>query len=161
MDHRHIVAWIFRIFAGVAGLPALAMLIKIGIDVVALKAAPPVAPSQHLDVKTYGLIALLSDGTQGLAAMLGFLSGLGFVAMIVIAIVALLAVMLAVLLLFTGNGIAHRAGWARGTGIVLAGVFLLVWVGLLFVLDRDALPVPILGSAIAAYMLWVLAARYA
>ena len=161
MDQRLIVAWLFRIFAGVAGLPALAMLIKIGIDVIALKTAPPVEPSQHLDVQKYGLVALLSDGAQGLGTMLSLLSGVGMVAMVIIAVVSLLALLLGVLLFFTGNGIAHRAGWARGMGIALAGMFLLAWVGLSFAVDRSALPVSIMGSVVAAYMLWVLTTRYA
>jgi hypothetical protein len=161
VDHRWIVAAEFRVFGFVLGLPALAVLINLGWDWWNLRGAPPPPPAQHLEIQKYGLVALLSDGAQGLGAMLGFLGTLASFAAALIGIVAALALLFGMLLYFTGSGIGHHKTWARVVAILVTVVCLLTWIGLLFNAQQGVVAVAALGTVLALYTLWVLGWKFA
>jgi hypothetical protein len=161
MDYRSIIAWQFRIGGLLLGLPALAILLKLGVDVWTVPPAPKIQPSQHLDVGTYGLVALLSDGAQGLGAMLGVLGTLAGFAAIAIGVVAALALLLGTLLYFTGGGVGRGENWARIVAIMVSIVFFLFWSAMLFADQRGVVAVAGFGTAVALATLWILGWRYA
>ncbi|HEY5337283.1 MAG TPA: hypothetical protein VIJ85_03695 [Rhizomicrobium sp.] len=161
VDHRVIVANAFRIFGVLLGLPAAVVLIKLVVDFATLHSAPPVQPAHHLDVGTYGIVALLSYGAQGMGALLGFLGTLAVFAAVLIGIAAALALGFAILLYFTSRGIGRGQSWARVTAILISIFFLLSWIGALFAVQRDFIAVACGGVALSLYALWVLGWKYA
>jgi hypothetical protein len=159
--HRQIVARGFRIVGGVLGLPAFAVLAWIGTDLFFLSRTPAPAPSQPLDIKTYGLVALLSYGAKGLGAMLMFLTAIGIALAIAAAVALFLAVLLCLLLYFTGRGIARHAAWARVMGILVSAGLLLLGIAALNLSPREGIPIACVSTGVSLYVLWVLGWRFA
>jgi hypothetical protein len=123
--------------------------------------APPADNSPPLEISKYGLIALLTNGAQmggrvvhtltfGAAWMLG-----------AVAVVAFVLFLLAVLIFFTGGGIARQRGWARVVGVALSFGLALAAISAAFVVDRGAIPTLAVAAALSLYTLWTLVWQYA
>jgi hypothetical protein len=145
----------------VIGVPSLLTLLSLGGSFFALGQSIPQDPSESLDIKTYGLVALLALGADALAKTLYFLAGLALWIVVAVAFLSLLTLILAVILYATGRGIGHHATWARIVGGLIAVGLLLCSLGLLAVLSRDLALIACLPIALSLYTLWVLCWRFA
>jgi hypothetical protein len=158
-DHRRIVARAFGTGGLVLGVPALLALLFVCANLFVLRPAPD--KSSYLDVGTYGIAGLLTNGAHGVAKVLEWLGGIATWIEEGLATGLLAAVLLAVALYFIGRGIERHASVARFAALALAGVFLLFWLAVLLSVPRDMIVVPGLGAAAAVYVIWVMGWRYA
>jgi len=156
-----IVASGFRIAAWLVGAPSLAATIGLTVSVFLLGQAAAPDNSQPLDLKTYGVAGLISNGAWGVAKVFGFLAGLGEWIAAGLAVVSLLATLAAVLLYFTGRGIGRHATWARIFGLLILSASLLVALGGLSHTSPLAALFPGLLLGASIYGLWVLLWRFA
>lgn len=158
MTNREIVAWGFRIGGWLLGVPSLVALVTVIAGLFVPRPAPDKSP--YLDVQTYGVAGLLTNGAKGVGKALdglgGFLSWVEWA----LAIGLSASLGLAVVLYFTGRGIARHATGAGVVGIGLSAIFLLVWLTILMSLPRGgAMAVPAVGMALSLYAIWVLVWR--
>ena len=156
-DHRQIVARGFRIGGWLLGVPSALGLLAIGASFVFLRT--PENQSDYLDIGKFGIAGLLANGAKGVG---DFLGGLGHIALWMEEILAAglaAAVALAVILYFTGRGIARHARGANVVGLMLSIFFALFWLGVLLSTSRSAMAVPAAGMAMAGYSVWVLGWR--
>lgn len=154
-NHRDIVAWGFRIGGWVLGVPSLVAVVTVAVGL--FVPGPARDKSPYLNVQTYGLVGLLTNGAKGVARMFGWLGG--FLSWIewALAIGFSASLVLAVILYFTGRGIARHSSGAGVVGIGLSVIFLLVWLTILMSLQRGgAMAVPAAGMALSLYTIWVL-----
>jgi hypothetical protein len=157
-----IVAVGFRVFSLLLGVPSFVVLIDIVVNLFVLKTPMPQPDnSAPLDVQKYGVVALLDYGARGIGAMFGAFSALAVWVAQLFAALLFVVVLFALLLYFTGRGIAHHAMWARVMGMLICVALLLACVGLLSVTDRTATAVVCMGIAVSLYTIWVLGWRYA
>lgn len=163
MNHRLIVSWIFRVGALLVGIPALLLLIDIGVGLFTVTHAIQHAPQpQWLDVQKYGIVGLIANGGQIFGGLFIALATLGLVVAILFAFMLALVIFFAVLFFFTGRGVSRHADWARVMGIVLSVLCLLLWLTGVNN-NTDHLPDLMLAStgvAISAYAIWALGWRY-
>jgi hypothetical protein len=163
MNHRLIVSWIFRVGALLVGIPALLMLIDIGLGLFTVTHAVQHAPQpQWVDVQKYGLVGLIANGGQIFGGLMIAFATLGLVVAILFAFMLVLAIFFAILFFFTGRGVAGHADWARVMGIVLSALCLLIWLAGVKN-NTDHMPDLLLactGVAISAYAIWTLGWRY-
>jgi hypothetical protein len=166
MNHRMIVAWIFRAGGLLFGVPAFIGLIDIVTSLILFShAARQVHQSHMLDIQKYGIAGMISDGGQLLGGMFMLFVGLGMFIAVLVAIVFVMMIVFALFCFFTGNGIARRAEWARVMGIVLSAICLLFWLtGLHAAQNGDAVItatlITLTGAAASAYAIWALGWRY-
>jgi hypothetical protein len=158
VTNREIVAWGFRIGGWVLGVPSLVALVTVIAGLFVPRPAPDKSPD--LDVQTYGIAGLLTNGAKGVGKALdglgGFLSWVEW--SLAIGLSASLG--LAVVLYFTGRGIARHSTGAGVFGIGLSAIFLLLWLTILMSLPRGgAMAVPAVGMALSLYAIWVLVWR--
>lgn len=142
------------------GLPALAMLIAL-IVTLAHPATPP-DHSSYLEVQKYGIAGLLANGAHAASQMFGWLGGvaawLGKALLVAFAAIFLWAAILYVV----GRGIAKGSTGARVLGFLMALCWLLLSLALLLFLPRGmTMVLPVIGSALTLYVIWVLGWRYA
>ncbi len=156
-NHRDIVAWGFVIGGWVLGVPSALGLLAAAAGLVFLRG--PENKSSYLDVGKYGIAGMINNGAKGVGDVLGFLGGIGTWLEGVLAVAFAVALGLAVLLVFTGRGIARHAAVAGVTGIVIASVFLLFWAVMFLSSARSAMAVPVAGMGTAIYAIWVLGWR--
>jgi hypothetical protein len=113
--------------------------------------------SPYLNVQTYGLVGLLNNGAKGVARMLDGLGGVLSWIEWALAIGLSGSLAFAVILYFTGRGIARHSTGAGVVGIGLSAIFLLIWLVILMSLQRGgAMAVPAAGIALSLYTIWVL-----
>ncbi|MEI9889107.1 MAG: hypothetical protein WDN08_21900 [Rhizomicrobium sp.] len=136
MEHRRIVARGFRVGAFVLGVPALAGLLAIGTSVVL--ARPDGGGSGYLDIGTYGIAGLLANGARGVADVFDWLGGIALWLEGVLAAGLAAALVFAVVLFFTGRGIARHGAGANAVGIGLSVLFVLFWATVLLSVERGA-----------------------
>src|SRR5665213_2567054 len=123
-DHRRIVVLGFRIGGWLLGVPSALGLVAIGGSLVLLRT--PENKSDYLDIGKYGIAGLLANGAKGVG---DFLGGLGHIALWLEEILAAglaAGVALAVILYFTGRGIARHAKGANVAGLLLSVFFALI-----------------------------------
>jgi hypothetical protein len=159
--HLRIVATGFRVAGGLIGIPALLSLLTFGTSLFELGRSAPPGPSENLDIGTYGLVALLADGTEALVRILSFLAGLATWIVVAVAIVSLTTLIVALVLYATGRGIRRHASWARIVAILIAATLLLSSAGSLTVLPEDLALAACLPLGLSLYALWVLFWRFA
>jgi hypothetical protein len=156
-----IVATGFRVAGWVLGVPSLVSLLGLGIGSFSLFQSPPIDPSQDLDIKTYGLIALLARGAEYLGKTLEFLTGMVAWVVAILLILSLVTLLFAVVLYVTGRGIGNHATWARILAILISLGFLVSSVGVLMILRRDLAALACVPIGMSLYMLWALCWRFA
>lgn len=155
------VALEFRLAGLLLGLPGVIALVVVVRDALFLRSAPPPAASEPLDVGTYGLAGLLSNGAQGVGHALRALNGVATWLLILFAMAMLLVVAFAVLLYVTGQGIGHQAAWARVVALALSVLLALASCALLALLRGELAPFALLPLGLSLYTLWVLIWRFA
>jgi hypothetical protein len=157
-----IVAYGFRILGLLMGVPSFLVLLDLVVNLFVLKTpAPQPDNSAPLDVQKYGIVALLDYGARGMGAMFGAFAAMAeWVAQLVV-VALFFVVLFALLLYFTGRGIAHHATWARVMGIAICMLVLIGWTSALSVLSREGIAVACVGIAVSLYTIWVLGWRYA
>jgi hypothetical protein len=159
--HRLIVATGYRVAGLALGVPAFLSfmcLTAFTFDLHQL-AAPDRSP--YLDIHTYGLVGLLTNGAQAFSQIVAFLAGLGAWVAAALAILSLSATLFSVVVYLTGGGVGRRATWARILASLLSLGLFLVAVGALLTFHRDAalIACPLIGAAL--YSLWVLGWKFA
>jgi hypothetical protein len=160
VQHLAIVARSYRIAGLLLGIPSVALLLDTAVNLFLLRDRPALPASQPLDVKTYGLVALLSDGVRGIAAMFSFFGELVVWGMIFLALLAFAVSLFAALLYFTGNGLDRHATWARLCAIAIASGLLLTAIGAAGITSWGGLAAALAAIAAALYALWVLLWRF-
>jgi hypothetical protein len=155
-----IVAAGFRIVGWLIGVPSLLTLLSLGGSFFVLGQSLPPDPSESLDLKTYGLVALLAQGAEALGKTLYFLAGLALWIVVAAATAALLTLIFAVILYATGRGIGNHATWARIVGGLITVGLLLCSLGLLAALRSDLALLAWLPIGLSLYTLWVLCWRF-
>jgi hypothetical protein len=158
--HLPIVAWGLRIVGLVIGAPSFLLTVYLGGGVFGFRQAPPTDVSAPLDIKTYGLIALLDNGVRGVAKMFEFFAGAAAWILTALTLVSLTSTLAGLILYLAGRGVAHHAAWARILAILIFLALLPVALGALSVLPRLLLPVGWLLVGAALYSLWVLVWRF-
>lgn len=158
--HRLIVARGFRVAGWILGLPCLALLVMLCIDLVALHQGVPPDSSQPLDVQTYGLIARLSDAMRGLGAMFGVFGAIVGWFMVLLAVVLFVLTLLAIAMVITGRGIQKSATWARVVAILICVGFLVAWLAALAVLPGYWIAIAFIAIGILVYLFWVMIWRF-
>lgn len=157
-----IVAYGFRALGLLIGVPSLLVLFDLVVNLFVLNTPMPQPDnSPPLDVQKYGIVALLSYGARGVGAMFGALGALAEWVAQLLAMALFFVVLFALLLYFTGRGIAHHASWARVMGIAISVLVLIGWTSALSVLSREGIVVACVGIAVSLYTIWVLGWRYA
>src|SRR5437773_475053 len=124
----------FRVGGWMLGLPSLAALLLICPSLFFLRPAPD--RSSYLDIGTYGIAGLLANGARGLGKLFEWLGGVATWIEEALAIGLVGAVLFAMVLVFTGRGIARHSSRARIVAFALSVVFLLFWLVLLLSLPR-------------------------
>lgn len=156
-SHRDIVAWGFCIGGALLGVPSALGLLAIGASQIFLRS--PEDKSAYLDVGKYGIAGLLQNGANAIADMFAWLGGIATWLEAVLAAGLAMALMFAIVLFFTGRGIARHAGGASAIGIVLSVIFLLLWTLVLLSTPRNAMALPAIGMTMSVYAIWALAWR--
>lgn len=161
INHRMIVAWIFRIGALLIGIPALVGLFEIlSIVFMGVEIAHRTPEYPWLDIQKYGIAGMIWNSGEFFALVIQMLAGLGVVLAIILCIALIFAILLAILFFFTGNGVARRADWAKTMGIVLSAMCMLSWAGGLHSDQAANIAVAAAAEALAVYAIWVLGWRY-
>jgi hypothetical protein len=156
--HRDIVAWGFRIWGLVLGLPSLVGLALV--LVARFSGGGKTADGEYLDVGTYGITGLIANGAKGVGRVFEWLGGIASWIEGALAVVLGVLVVAGAALFFIGRGIARHAPGAATFGIVLLVIFALVWAVVLLSVNRNAaMAVPALGLAMSLYAIWVLGWR--
>jgi hypothetical protein len=158
-NHRVIVGRGFRVGGWMLGVPSLAALLLICTSLFFFRPTPD--HSGYLDIGTYGIAGLLANGARGVGKAFEWFGGIATWIEEALAIGLLAAVLFAVMLVFTGRGIAHHSAPARIVALALSAVFLLFWLLVLLSLPRGAMLVPAAGIGASFYAIWVLGWRYA
>jgi hypothetical protein len=158
--HLPIVALGLRIAGWIIGAPSFLLTLYLGGGLFGFRQAPPTDVSAPLDIKTYGLIALLDNGARGIARMFEFFAGAATWILTALTLVSLTSTLVGVILYLAGRGVAHHATWARIFAILIFLALLPVALGALSVLPRLLLPVGWLLIGSALYSLWVLVWRF-
>src|SRR3569832_90056 len=156
--HRDIVAWGFRIWGLLLGLPSLVGLVL----VLAARFSGGGKPTdgEYLDVGTYGIAGLLHNGAKGVGRAFDWLGGIASWIEGALAVVLGVLVVAGAALYFIGRGCARHTAGAGTRGIVLSVIFALVWAVVLLSVNRNAaMAVPALGLAMSLYAVWVLGWR--
>ncbi|MBV9570362.1 MAG: hypothetical protein JO056_03885 [Alphaproteobacteria bacterium] len=154
-----IVARGFRIGGWVVGVPALVILIAL----IATLSHPSTPPdhSTYLDVQKYGIAGLLANSAHAAGRAFDWLGGIAEWLGKALAIAFAAILLWAAVLYFAGRGMARRSGAARVVGLLMSLSWLLLSLALLPLLPRGMIALPILGTALSAYVIWVLGWRYA
>jgi hypothetical protein len=166
--HQHIVACTFRIFSYVVGIPATSVFVFSLCWLISkfFTAAIPPAPdsSGYLDVKTYGLVALLSNTVQAVGTVIGAsfhaLDALMDWMMGALTIASFVLTLVCTVLYTTANGIDRHAQWARVVGVVMLICFLFLWYGALTMSSRTWILLPCIAISFVFYSLWALVWKY-
>ena len=158
VNHRIIVGYGFRIGGSLIGLPSLVMLLLICVSLFGGHAQAD--KSSYLDVGTYGIAGLLTNGAHAVGAVFAWLGGIAAWIEKALAVGFIALIVFAAGLYVTGKGIARHSAGARIAAFAITLVFLCFWVVLLLSLSRDALVMPAIGVAVSLYALWVLGWRY-
>jgi len=157
--HRDIVAWGFRIWGLVLGLPSLVGLVLILAERLT-DAGGKTTDGEYLDVGTYGITGLIANGAKGVGRAFDWLGGIASWVEGALAVVLGVLVVAGAVLFFIGRGIARHTSGAGTFGIVLSVIFALVWAVVLLSVNRNAaMAVPALGLAMSLYAVWVLGWR--
>lgn len=154
-----IVARGFRIAGWALGLTCFIAAIGLGVSAFALNHQAQVKPA-YLDVGAYGLVGLLSNGANGVAAGLSFLGGVASAILALLAIVAVAGIAFAVLLHAVGRGLTASAAWARVLAGLISLVALLNAASALAFLRQGAAILDAALVASLAYVLWVVGWRF-
>jgi hypothetical protein len=157
-NHRAIVARGFRIGGWVLGVPSLAALAAICINLFLLRPAPN--KSSDLAIGTYGIAGLLANGARGIGRLFDWLGSIATWIEEALAIGLIGAVLFAVMLYSVSRGIERHSATARIVAFVVSCVFLLFWLALMFFLPREVLALAGLGVGLSLYTIWVLGWRY-
>ena len=158
--HLPIVALGLRIAGWIIGAPSFLLTLYLGGGLFGFRQAPPTDVSAPLDIKTYGLIALLENGVRGLVKMFEFFAGAATWILTALTIASLTSTLVGVMLYLAGRGVAHHATWARILAILIFLGLLPVALCALSVLPRPLLPIGWLLIGAALYSLWVLVWRF-
>lgn len=155
--HRLLVARGFRIGSWVVGLPALLVLIALIASL-----AHPATPdhSSYLDVQKYGIAGLLANGAHAASKAFDWLGGIAAWLGKALAIAFAAIFLWAGVLYFVGRGIARRSTAGRVMGLLMSLSWLLLSLTLLLFLSHGVMVLPILGSVLSLYVIWVLCWRY-
>ncbi len=158
--HQDIVARGFRIVGWALGAPSLVLLLFFCVGLIDLSHGPASDTSRPLDIGTYGIVALLSYGMRGIAALFEAAGAVTTWAMVLLAVLSLVTTSFAVVMYVTGRGIARHATWARVIASLISIGFLLLWFGVLAVLPGDWIFVACMAIAVSFYTLWVMTWRF-
>jgi hypothetical protein len=158
--HLPIVASGLRIAGWIIGAPSFLLTLYLGGGLFGFRQAPPTDVSAPLDIKTYGLIALLDNGVRGIARMFEFFACAAAWILTALTLVSLTSTLIGAMLYLVGRGVAHHATWARILAILIFLGLLPLALGSLSVLPRLLLPVGWLLVGAALYSLWVLVWRF-
>jgi len=159
--HRRILALEFRFVGFLLAIAAFLVLENAGYTAYLVHNAPPMDNSPPLDIGKYGLVGLLMNSAQAAGRAVHTLSFAAGWVLAAIAVVAFVVFLLAVLIYFTGGGIARQRGWARVVGALLSLSLALATIPALFVVDRGAIPVLAVPAVLSLYTFWALVWRYA
>lgn len=139
------------------GLPALVVLIVL---VASLAHTPTTDHSSYLDVQKYGIAGLLANGAHAASQLFGWLGGIAAWLGKALAVAFAAILLWAAVLYFVGSGIARRSAAARFMGLFMSLSWLLLSLTLLLFLPRGMVVVPVLGTTLSLYVIWVLGWRY-
>ena len=156
-DHRGIVGRGFRIGGWVLGVPSAAGLLAVGVSLLLVRS--PDDKSTYLDIGKYGIAGLLANGAKGVGGVLDWFGGIGVWLEKLLAAGFAAALLFAVMLYFTGRGIARHAKGAGEVGIGLSALFALFWLVVLLSTSRSAMAVPVAGLMMTGYSIWALGRR--
>ena len=159
-SHLPIVAWVLRIVGLVIGAPSFLLTLYLGGGLFGLRQAPTTDVSAPLDIKTYGLVALLNNGVRGIAKMFEFFAGAAVWILTALTIASLTSTLVGLILYLAGRGVAHHATWARILAILIFLGLSPIALGALSVLPRALLPIGWLLIGGSLYSLWVLVWRF-
>jgi hypothetical protein len=159
--HLLIVAIGFRIAGLVLVLGSIAALADIADTAWMMPQVPPPDPGGTLDIRTYGLVALIHNAARGADYALHALAGVLSIILMMLVVAAALALVLGVLLYLTGRGIGHHAAWARIMAMLLSLGLALASCAVMMVMRRDNAPFAVLPIGVSLYSLWVLIWRFA
>jgi hypothetical protein len=158
--HQQIVALGFRIAGCVLGIPSLLLLLDLSFTLITLNGRPAPSTSKFLDVTTYGLVGLLTNGAQVVGNLLGGVTEIASWFLVIVAIIALVITIFAVIVYFTGAGIEHHSTWARVLAMFISAGFFVISLLALTILPRGWIPLPCLAIAASSYVLWVLGWKF-
>jgi hypothetical protein len=159
--HLLIVATAFRLAGILLGVASLTALMDITETWFYMRQMPPVETGPPLDIKTYGLVGLLSNAARGFGYGLHALAGLLSIIMAIVAVAAAFALLVAVLLYLTGSGVGDQANWARFVAILISIALAFASCGIMVAIRRDLAPLAALPIGFSLYALWVLLWRFA
>jgi hypothetical protein len=162
ISHLLIVAIGFRLTGALLGIAAIAELVELVDTALMLRRLPPPDNGPPLDIGTYGLVGLLSNGGRGVGkVMYAFLTGPANWLITLLTIVMLLVLLFSALLYLVGRGIGHHATWARVVAIMMSLGLILVSSSLATVMERNLAPLAAVPVGLSLYTLWILIWRFA
>jgi hypothetical protein len=159
--HLLIVATGFRLAGILLGVASMTALMDVTETWLYIRQMPPVETGPPLDIKTYGLVGLLSNAARGFGYGLHALAGLLSIIMAIVAVAAAFALLVAVLLYLTGSGVGHQANWARFVAILISIALGFTSCAIMVAIRRDLAPLAALPIGFSLYALWVLLWRFA
>jgi hypothetical protein len=159
--HLLIVAIGFRLTGILLGAASIAALVDLADTALLLRRTPPPEIGPPLDIKTYGLVGLLSNSARGIGFGLHALAGVLSILVMIMLAAAVFALLLALLLYLTGRGIGQQATWARVVAILLSLSLALASGAIMAVMRRDHAAFATLAIGLSLYSLWVLIWRFA
>ena len=159
--HVSIVAAGFRFSGFLIGAPSALSLIGAAAAAIFLQFRPAPDASKPLDLKTYGLVGLLSNGARAVNHGVNALLGAAEMFCLFLAAASLAIALFAVLLWFIGRGLGRRVLWARIGASLLCVVLTLMSVVTLTSVSHGGEPVAALFLGVSLYALWTLLFRYA
>jgi hypothetical protein len=158
--HLLIIAIGFRLAGVLLGVASIAALADPADTALTMRRTPPPDMGTPLEIKTYGLVGLLSNAARGIGYGLHALARLLDIMLAILAVAAVFALLFAVLLYLTGRGIGHHATWARIIAILIAAGVAFTSCAIMTVLQREQAPFAALPIGGSAYALWVLIWRF-
>ena len=159
--HLLIVALEFRLAGLLLGVPGVVAFVVVIRDVLFLRRAPPPDNSAPLEIRTYGLVGLLTNAARGIGPALRALNRVATWLLTLLAVALLVAVLFAVLLYLTGSGLDQQAVWARIVALALSASLAVGSCTLIARLRRQLAPLAALPLGLSLYTLWVLIWRFA
>jgi hypothetical protein len=159
--HLSIVAAGFRFSGFVIGAPSVLSLIGAAAAAIFLQFRPAPDASKPLDIQTYGLVGLLSNGARAVNHGVNALLGAAEIVCLFVAAASLAVALFAVLLWFIGRGLGRRKLWARIGASLLCAVLTLMSAAALASVSRGGEPVAALALGVSLYALWAVLFRYA
>jgi hypothetical protein len=161
LRHLLIVAIGFRIAGLVLVMGSIAALADLADTARVMRQVPPPDPGGALDIRTYGLVALINNAARGADYAFHALTGVLNILLMALVVAAVFALVLGVLLYLTGRGIGHHAAWARIMAVLLSLGLALASCAVMMVMRRDNAPFAVLPIGVSLYSLWVLIWRFA